>query len=82
MSKLIGYIVMLIGVVVIGAGLLFKNIIDKIPYLGNTKISSVIGIVLIIIGFFLTKPSSSKTPKQLPIYDKTGKKIIGYRESR
>jgi len=81
MSKLIGYIVMLIGVVVIGARLLFKNII-KIPYLGNTKISSVIGIVLIIIGFFLTKPSSSKTPKQLPIYDKTGKKIIGYRESR
>jgi hypothetical protein len=83
MSKLIGYIVMLLGVVVISARVVLKNVVAQVPLLNDTKITAIAGLILLIIGFFLTNPSSStKTPKHLPVYDKTGKKIVGYREGK
>jgi len=84
MAKLIGYIVMLLGVIVIGAKIILKNFVEKFPILSNTKMTAMVGVALLAIGFILTNPSSSssKTPKHLPVYDKAGKKVVGYRESK
>ncbi|MEM3405371.1 MAG: hypothetical protein QW117_00120 [Candidatus Pacearchaeota archaeon] len=84
MSKALGYILMLIGVIILFSGLILKNSQMNIPLINNINIKfiPVVGIILVIIGFILTNYSSSKNKKHLPIYDKTGKKIVGYRESK
>jgi hypothetical protein len=84
MSKIIGYVLMIAGVVVIGARFLLKNLIEKIPILNDIKITALVGIGLIIVGFFLTNPSSSsgKQEKEVPVYDKHGKKLVGYRRTK
>lgn len=81
MKKILGYTISLIGILILFLGLnkinLNLKILDNIP---STAIK-IIGILLVGTGIFLLVSSPGKTSKlkEIPIYDKKGKNIVGYR---
>jgi len=81
MEKLGGYVVMILGaVLLIGSSALVKiSIFQNIP----KGALMIIGVILIAVGFFLTL--SKKERKQLeevPIYEGKSEKIVGYRRHK
>jgi len=86
MSKGLGYGLMIAGLAIIALRLLFQKTLANIPALASispTKtliISATVGIVLIILG--ATMSGGDKKPKDVPIYDKTGKHVVGYRQTK
>jgi len=86
MSKILGYIIALIGLVVLVLSFITSNIplISAIPKM----YIMFAGIILIIVGIALSMGKSSSRVKQseeeVPIYEGAGKnrKIVGYRRAR
>ena len=81
--KALGYILALIGIVII----IFNKAITGLSFLkGIAKIevyAIVAGIILVIAGlFFLMDSSSVQQAEEVPVYDKSGKKIVGYRRTK
>lgn len=85
MGKIIGWILMILGLLTIVARVVLDKIIFQLPLISNFKIwyFFLAGLILIGGGFFLSR---AKTPenqeqnqdgKEVPIYE--GKKIVGYR---
>ena len=90
MSKVLGYGLMIIGILLIAANLLFKTTIEKIPFLAKLNILwvLVVGLILVVAGFLFTKDSSSSSKVQyaseeVPIYHGEGKnkRIVGYKRT-
>lgn len=79
MVKVVGLILMLLGIAALVASLLFKTAIAKIPFVAslNSLWISAAGVVLIILGALILKTKKIKTEKEVPIYE--GNKIVGYR---
>ncbi len=81
MSKLIGYIIALIGLFIL---LLNTNILrNKIDILNSMPLAymSIAGIAILVIGIvllFFTKEKTRQVEEEVPIYK--GKKIVGYRK--
>ena len=78
MAKLLGWILMLLGLALLAVKLVFKSIVEKIPYISTLKplYITIISLALIFIGFFISKKRTQKS-EEVPIYK--GKEIIGYR---
>ncbi len=81
--KSLGYILSLVGV----AGVVLYKKIATISFLKEIpKINTytlIASVVLVILGlFFVMQGSSAKAEEQVPIYDKSGKKVVGYRKTK
>lgn len=85
MSKLIGYVIALIGLAIIA--LSFLKVIP-IPSAIPQQAVLIAGLILIIIGVFLTLGKSSSkiahASEEVPIYEGEGKKkkIVGYKRAK
>ena len=85
MNKAIGYVIAVIGIVLIALNTAFTQFISKIAFLQGIKQIYILaaGIVLIVFGIFfvLMSGSAAKQPKEVPIYEGEGKKrsIVGYK---
>ncbi len=83
MAKLIGYILMILGLALIALPLAFKSAADKLPLVNqNPLFTIIIGVLLIVAGFFfLKKGKPHHASEEVPIYEGAGKKrkIVGYR---
>ena len=85
--RMLGYILMVIGLALIAVRVLFEDLLTQIPGLTNLNTLSavIIGGALIIVGFFLTKRKSKMrhASEEVPIYEGAGKKrrIVGYRRA-
>ena len=79
MSKMLGFALMILGVIVIALKLVFKQVLDKIPALAKiTTLWFVIaGFILIALGFLMMK-GKKQAGGEVPIYK--GSQIIGYRK--
>lgn len=82
MSKIFGYIISLIGVLVLIASL--KPIRASLPFLANIPDVALwgIGLIIIIVGVFTLKKSKGgfgggKQAAEVPIYH--GKNVVGFR---
>lgn len=80
MSKLIGYIIAVIGLVI--AVLSFNS--SKIPLISSLKSSYILiaGLVLVAVGVILSlsRGKATQAEEEVPIYH--GKKIVGYRKQK
>lgn len=87
MGKLLGYLIALIGLALLALSLLSPNLLPAVikPY------SIIAGIVLVIVGVFLSmtgSKTSSRNVKQsdeeVPIFEGEGKKrkIVGYKRAK
>ncbi|MDO8459615.1 MAG: hypothetical protein Q7S74_00760 [Nanoarchaeota archaeon] len=83
MSKIVGYIIALVGLVGVAASSV-PLISDFIPILKLPFSSTIIlgvSLVLVVIGLlFASKGSRGKQPAEVPIYQ--GKNVVGYRRMR
>ena len=81
MKKIIGYLIMLAGLIVLLLPVLAKSITDKLPF--PSFWIMILGLGIMALGFIFLKPSSSMKTKQIeaevPIYHKD--KIVGYRRA-
>ena len=78
MSKLVGYIISLIGIGILLLSL--KPVRLSIPLFNNIPDYTLwaIGGIVIVIGIFtLRKSSSGKQPSEVPIYH--GRNVVGFR---
>ncbi len=87
MDKTISYVVMIIGLALVALPLFFKNIADKIPLLSqNIIVTIIIGLLLIVAGFFFLKPGKiiKHASEEVPIYQGSGKKrrIVAYQRAK
>jgi len=82
MKKILGYILSLTGIALLLVGLNQSKI--KILESISNPLIKITSIILILIGlFFLLSNSEKKSKlKEIPIYDKKGKRIIGYRRTK
>lgn len=88
MSKVLGYIIALVGLAGLSAATIAEaqNFFRKIlPFLAgvNDTILMIISIVVIVVGIFLVTRSSEGSydrGRELPIY--RGKHVVGYRRNR
>jgi len=84
MSRVIGYILSIAGLVVLASGIKGFEIIFKfIPFLSNiSKTYSIIGgLVLVLVGIVILRGSGGgRQAAEVPIYK--GKNIVGYRRHR
>jgi len=79
--NLTSMILMGAGFAVLVGNLMFKSTIEKIPFLaGKSYIVLILAVVLIVAGVFLGQ--GQKKMKEVPIYDKAGKNIVGYRRMK
>lgn len=85
MKKIIGYIILAVGLVIILASVAVPKL--NIPVLTpaiikfNTFYVSIAGFIIAVIGAFLAFQNSEKQKaKEVPIYQ--GKNIIGYRREK
>jgi len=82
MNKIVAYVLMIVGLALI----VLKTINLGIPLLDQVNIlfAIVIGVVLIVAGFFFMKKTSGKQEDEVPIYQGKGKKrrIVGYRRMK
>ena len=76
MSKIVGFIFILAGIALIAVKLMKITI----PYISelNILLAIIIGAILIVAGFLFLKPTSEKK-EEVPIYEKKGRKVVGYR---
>jgi len=85
MNKVLGYVIAVIGIVLIALSTAFTQVISKISFLQGIKQIYILaaGIVFVVIGIFfvLSSDSSVKQPREVPIYEGEGKKrkVIGYK---
>ena len=85
MNKVLGYVIAIIGVLLIALSTAFTQFISKIFFLQGIKQVYILaaGIVLVVIGIFfvLMSGSAAKQPKEVPIYEGEGKKrrVVGYK---
>ena len=79
MARIFGWILMLLGVVLVVLKLVFKKQTEKIVFLSNLNVllAVVIGLILIAVGFLLSKEKGRQVNEEVPIYE--GNKIVGYR---
>ena len=79
--KLFSYLLMLVGLIFLGAGL-FLNI--NVPLLNNKILTIGIGAVLIVGGILLMGKSSPQQSPEVPIYEGKGKKrkVVGYQRMK
>ena len=72
--------------ILIALPLAFQNIATQIPLTNqNILFTIIIGILLIVSGFFFLKKNNAKqSEKEVPIYQGSGKKrkIVGYQRSK
>lgn len=81
MAKPIGLILIIAGFVILVANFLLKNIIASLPFIaGRQAYVLIAGIILIAVGLALTM--GGRREKEVPIYDKRGKQIVGYRRTK
>ena len=86
MKKIGGYILTLIGLVILASQVKgFEIILKYLPFLStiNKTYSLIAGLILVVLGIVLLMSSGSGRGKQLeevPIY--RGKNIVGYRRQR
>jgi len=85
MSKILGYIISIIGIVAI----IFSKTILGLSFIKGTSINITYiiigGIVLVVLGIALNmmmEGGSSSAAEEVPVYDKTGKKLVGYRKTK
>jgi len=86
-NKIIGYVLSLLGLAFFVAS--SKTMIAKIalsfPFMANIKplYIMITAVILVIIGIVLImSEGTTKTEADVPIYDKSGKKVVGYRRTR
>jgi len=79
MTKILSYILMLLGLALIAIKLWFGSLLEKIPLLASLDVlwTIIIGAVLIVLGFLLLRGKKKLKGEEVPIY--RGKKIVGYR---
>ena len=83
MGKLLGYIVALIGLIVIAVSFFTAKI--KLPFtLPNPSMLIIGGIVIIVVGIILALGKSERQLEEVPIYEGEGKKrkIVGYKRAK
>ena len=82
MAKLISYILAAIGILIIA----FMSYIQKaLPMIPSTPPYVLLaGVALVVLGivFMMGGTKLGKQEKEVPIYDKTGKRIVGYRRMK
>lgn len=78
MAKLIGYIIAIIGLIIIASSFFPQ----KLPLPSSIKpvYIMIAGIVILIIGIALSLGGSRQAAAEVPIYE--GKKIVGYRRGK
>ncbi|MEK6820506.1 MAG: hypothetical protein AABX71_02225 [Nanoarchaeota archaeon] len=77
MAKILGWILMLLGLAFIIGNIFFSQYTSKVPVLSQKPlIAGIVGAVLIVLGFLFSK-TKKQAGEEVPIYH--GKKIIGYR---
>lgn len=87
MAKLLGWILILLGIALIVLKLLalkllaFKSVIEKISFLANLSVlwTVIAGLVLIALGFLIKgkRGAGKHAAEEVPIY--RGREIVGYR---
>jgi len=83
MGRVVGYIVAVVGLVILGLGTGGANT-PSINFLkGFSSFSvSIVGVVLVILGIFLVRGGKGKVKQasEVPIYEGVGKKrrVVGY----
>ena len=80
MSKLLGYIISLIGIAAIALSFFSSKI--KLPFSQSMLI--IAGIVIIVIGIVLSMGKSERQLEEVPIYEGKEKerKIVGYQRMK
>lgn len=81
--KSLGYALSLIGiaVVILSGQITSLSFLKAIPKIMIYTVG--LGVILIIAGvFFLMDSSSGSQEVEVPVYDKSGKKIVGYRRTK
>lgn len=85
MNKVLGYVIAVVGMALIALSTAFTQFISKISFLQGIKpayiLAAAIALVAIGVFFVLSSGSSSKQPKEVPIYEGEGKKrtVVGYK---
>lgn len=81
MAKLLGWILILLGIALIVLKLAFKSVIEKISFLANLSVlwTAIAGLVLIALGFLIKgkRGAGKHAAEEVPIY--RGREIVGYR---
>ena len=81
-AKIIGYIIAIIGVIVVAASLFeqVRSLLTFLPEAATTTILLIVGAILLIIGIFIIIKGSKAKQKteEVPIYE--GEKVVGYRK--
>ena len=86
LQKIIGYIVSIIGIIILAISSERGNAIIPLSKIIPQKYALIIGLVIIVIGVIILsisnkgKTSSSKQKPEVPIYEGKGKKrrLVGY----
>jgi hypothetical protein len=83
MGKIIGWVLMILGLIVIVIRAVLDGVTSKIPLLSNFKMwyFFLAGLILIGGGFFISRAKhpepEEEDGKEVPIYK--GNKVVGYR---
>jgi len=82
MAKLTGYIIALVGLVIVVLSLNLGRLNITLPAAIKSSYVMILGLVLIIVGVFLSlnKGKSTQAAEEVPIYH--GNKIVGYRRQK
>ena len=84
MAKLVGYILAVLGLVVIILSLNLSKLGFNLPASIKAAYVMIAGIVLLILGIFLVigkgSKATSQSAEEVPIYH--GNKIVGYRRQK
>ena len=83
MKKIGGWIIAIVGLVVL-ASQLIPTIAESIPIINSISKWPIliIGLILVVVGVIVSSAESSKTPKEVPIYEGKSDKVIGYRRHK
>ena len=76
-SKLVGYILAGVGIVVIALSQTIQKLVPIIP--ATPPYILLVGAAIVILGIVFMMNLGKKQEKEVPIYDKHGKNIVGYR---
>lgn len=87
MAKILGWVLMLLGIALLLAKFVFKTVIEKISFLSfivslNYLYAVIAGIILLVLGFLLLKAGEGgiKAGEEVPIYH--GNRVVGYRRAK
>jgi hypothetical protein len=81
MAKLTSMVLMIAGFIVLVVSLMFKQVLNTLPLIsGKGYIIPIIRIMLIFGG--VVSGNKKERPIEVPIYDKKGKEIVGYRRTK